>query len=708
MLFEPNSRIEKIDSGIRFYEQDIIFSDYVFEGDVEVNLHLDYLHPGFGIVIAEKYKGGPRNSEKAHLFKLGRYVFQVIEKTLLAQAVRKENSCVLAPDIQHENINLVFRIEGRNMKLLLRTKEGSTERTDNEELGTYKFPKDLGEYYIGFYSNYGNVIRSAKYIQGVPENWVTSIHNTNGGRISFIKDGFRFEKCEHDAELEQDNIVLEAGTYYVKFDTEEVNERFDIDCYIFPSDIKKYLDKNLEDEVKNLLQDGKFTLKEKTSVDMKFNGTDGIVKNVCIIDDPESSFVETFDEPVTIDGSYIRIDLSNVSKIDWDGVITSVPEWEDFTRPCPYAIVETMQKKLIMEDLGVHLGDSCRYVFDAGTKKIAVFNSEEQVGSYTVPFIQEDQNKITIFHNMNARITRLIITDRQGKEIDVIHQKTFKAYVTNEISGPILVRTAEGEPLDLSPSYREVVEQQPVIEFFKKDYEIALKSRPVDEDIRVYGIPFGATIKRKETEIKEYATDYVEIAARSYTIKDRVVTVDPAIREQYQGIAVQYLSAEDYSYYFTNYEREYFEDGERIVLDKPIADVSGGVLVYGCLEKPDLDYLYRVPSEMMANSIDICCRLYDIIPETSMEITTSEVKLSDDLRKRYPYIIVDYLKANSYAINYRPDLVQYEVDISMESSIAELGYEMNEDGSMDDRIRTTIVPDHSKYIILQRKAGEFA
>lgn len=67
MLFEPNSRIEKIDSGIRFYEQDIIFSDYVFEGDVEVNLHLDYLHPGFGIVIAEKYKGGPRNSEKAHL-----------------------------------------------------------------------------------------------------------------------------------------------------------------------------------------------------------------------------------------------------------------------------------------------------------------------------------------------------------------------------------------------------------------------------------------------------------------------------------------------------------------------------------------------------------------------------------------------------------------------------------------------------------------
>ena len=52
--------------------------------------------------------------------------------------------------------------------------------------------------------------------------------------------------------------------------------------------------------------------------------------------------------------------------------------------------------------------------------------------------------------------------------------------------------------------------------------------------------------------------------------------------------------------------------------------------------------------------------------------------------------------------------MQYEVDISMESSIAELGYEMNEDGSMDDRIRTTIVPDHSKYIILQRKAGEFA
>ena len=29
---------------------------------------IDYLHPGFGVVLAEKYKGGPRNSEKAHLF----------------------------------------------------------------------------------------------------------------------------------------------------------------------------------------------------------------------------------------------------------------------------------------------------------------------------------------------------------------------------------------------------------------------------------------------------------------------------------------------------------------------------------------------------------------------------------------------------------------------------------------------------------------
>ena len=128
MLFEPNSRIEKNDNGVRFYEQDIIFSDYLFEGDVEVDLTIDYLHPGFGVVLAEKYKGGPRNSEKAHLFKLGNNAFNVHEKTLLTQALRKENACLFAPGAKNIKANLVFRLAGKNIELLQRKINASTKK----------------------------------------------------------------------------------------------------------------------------------------------------------------------------------------------------------------------------------------------------------------------------------------------------------------------------------------------------------------------------------------------------------------------------------------------------------------------------------------------------------------------------------------------------------------------------------------------------
>ena len=49
-LLKPNSRIE-LQDGIRFYEQDILYDDYVYSGSCQIELDIDYYNNGFGIVL---------------------------------------------------------------------------------------------------------------------------------------------------------------------------------------------------------------------------------------------------------------------------------------------------------------------------------------------------------------------------------------------------------------------------------------------------------------------------------------------------------------------------------------------------------------------------------------------------------------------------------------------------------------------------------
>ena len=709
MLFEPNSRIEKNDNGVRFYEQDIIFSDYLFEGDAEVDLTIDYLHPGFGVVLAEKYKGGPRNSEKAHLFKLGNNAFYVFEKTLLTQALRKENACLFAPGTKNKKANIIFRLAGKNIDLLLKKTNAITKKIEFENLGSYKLQKKLNQYYIGFYSNKGNIIRSVKYLQGTPKNWDTNIQNTSGGRISFIKDGFRFEKCIHDAEIEQDGIELNPGTYYVSYDKENVNGMNDIKCFVFPSKAKAKEDKYFEDDYKNIVKNGKFVIKEKQAVNVKFQGTNGLIKNIAIKDDPESAFVETYDNGLTIEGSYIQISLKGLSKVQWAGTIKSTPAFTDYTKPCPYAVVETVGKKVSLDDMNLKIGKEYNYEYVVKSNEARALTGKNEVGTYRMPMAAADKETIKIFHNMNATITKLILIDKDGKALDVIKQKTFKRYVPSEINGPILIKDSSGEPLDISSSYREVAEPEYRIDLFQGNYEMALKDKPVDSNVEVYGIPFGVVVNPSETEISKYAPQYKKISMSQYEVVGRVIQMNDYVRKQYKAIAVRYQSAEKFHYLFTNFERETFTDEPRILLSKPMADVSGGIIVYGCKKDIDLDYINRIPADAMVNSIDLCCGEYDMIPERELEIDyeDQEITLRRGLREQYSSIIVDYLKRDSYAINYREDMSQYEVDISMESQYAYLSYDMKDDGTVDNRKQTVIRPDRNKFIILRRKAGAF-
>ena len=788
MLFEPGSRVEKTDKGLRFYEQDIVFSGYVFQGNVTVDLRIDYLQPGFGIVIAENNKGEPRKSERAHLFKIGNYRFQEIEKDLLTQVQNKENSCLLAPGEDRKNQNLVFSLEGRQAKLVLKYQDTETKKEKLEELGACKLRRKPKEYFIGFYSNKGNIIRSVQFLQGAPANWVTSIKNAEGGRISFVEDGFQFENCAHDAELEQDRVELEAGTYHVSYDKELVNGLFDIDCFVFPSqmietmqeiedrfvaksgdgqhafmlshrpsgEIHVFVDGNecgkesnetayayhsatntvvwqdmefappagaevllvyesaaprdaeFEDPSKNLLkEDGSFTVRKKMMVNIKFQGTQGRIKNVCIKDMPESSFVETEDEPLTIEASYIRVNLDDISKILWSGTVYSTPDFTDLTKPCPYGIAETSRRHLSKEDLGIALGRPYDYEYHADGNKVISLSSGTQLASIEMPFGQEDANKITIFHNVRAAITRLILVSRDGKQVDVLNQRTYKKFVPAEIESPILVYNEDDEPFDLSASYREVVDVRYRIDYFSSEAILELKESPLDQNIEVYGIPFGTSISPMETEMDNFAKHHERISESKFELRGRALKMDDRVRVTYRGIAVRYQGTGQFHYYFTNYEREYFRDEPRLILEKQILEAPGNIIVYGCRKKPNLEQLYRVPSEQMINAIDLCVSEYDLIPGQAykLDYTKNELILSQELRKEYPYLIVDYLKDDSYAINYRDDIAQYEVDVSMGSDIGYVGYDMNEDGKVNRYVQVPIRPDKSKFILLKRKTG---
>ena len=49
-MFQATSRIES-DNGIKFYEKDVLFDDYKYNDDIDIELTLDYINNGFGIMF---------------------------------------------------------------------------------------------------------------------------------------------------------------------------------------------------------------------------------------------------------------------------------------------------------------------------------------------------------------------------------------------------------------------------------------------------------------------------------------------------------------------------------------------------------------------------------------------------------------------------------------------------------------------------------
>ena len=454
--------------------------------------------------------------------------------------------------------------------------------------------------------------------------------NTDGGYISFNRDSFTFEGCNNNAELEQLNIRLSRGHYYLKFNR---NKGSDIKPYVIISE-----DERMSDEEKNLLNtNNEFDLPEASNVSLKFVGTEGTISNICITTASDNKYLRTTiqdGESKSIYGSYVKFLLNDLSYFEFTGYIDEVPGIDHYS-PSEYSIVNINNKSYGLYDMSISEGVEYKYVYKSGEIKVYDRNNTMRWSASA-----DLATYITVFSNINGYLTSIKLIDLNGNEYYYgVHNEITK-YVPGLIKSPIVVLDREREdekarPLDLSSSYRII-----------------------------------------EKEHGPY-------------------------------------------YYFTNVEREYFEAKRRIVLEKVPLQEEGSIKIY-LIDKDadfDLDKIYHIPDkgpDTIMDTIDLCVRgQYMIVTEDEYDEygvvvyrDIGEIIFNSDLSE-YKYIIVDYFKNDSYAINYDYSRQSYSVDISttnekvsvvydnIENTIGRYEY-INEQKYVDSKI----IPSENCYIVI--------
>lgn len=607
-MLQPTSRIE-LDNGIVFYEQDVLYDNHIYIGDLDITLNIEYANSGFGIILANSEGNTLSEKKEVLLFKIGNRSAEIIYKNDDATKILGTYNSYYART----------HSEKLEIRLLKRTNNYKFYVGD-QLVANFNSPVEMNSYNICYYSNMYNVLKDINIAASIPFGWVTNMQNTNGGYIEFKRDSFELSNCKGDAQLEQLDISLPMGTYYLKYTK---SEDCDIVPYVFHSE-----DTRLHDDEKNLLGklSNKFILPNSENISLKFKGTKGKLSKIYITTEKDNDYIRTSPDKgmfVDIKGSYIKLHVDKLRSASFRGIVNFCPG-SDHINPLEYAILGDETRNYGLYDLDLAYGVEYEFVYDRNS--VTIINAEGHV----VTIIPVRANKIlTIFSNINAVINSLIVIDSDGNEINLIVQNTVKKSVPGTVKSPIVVRDQDKVPYDLSASFRR----------YKKN-----------------GHDF---------------------------------------------------------YWFTNVEREYFKPRHSIKLSKPVSDKDGIIIAYGVKKesKFDLDKIYDIPKEA-EDTVDACCDLYDVLFEKDMRYIdkkTGEIRFNDI--QEYKYIIVDYLKGDSYCINYRYDYNSFEVDISSnqdrdiniiydntEIQVGNLEF-INE----ELYLKTQVVPTENFYVVLGRE-----
>ena len=478
-MLQENCRIENF-NGYKFYEQDILFDDYMFSNDIQLTVDLDYVSPGFGIALVDNEGFSIREKRFAYLFKIGYKEASIYYSTKESKTLIKQLSIKDVYTIQ-ENMKFTFIKQGKKVTIKINDKEIFSEYTT----------KNIDKYNLGYYSNVGNIINSISIASAVPDKWTINMNNTQGGYIKFYNNSFELKDCKYPAEIEQSKIKLKAGKYYLRFENEAINDIFDIKCYVHKSD-----DDGLFDEEKNIInkKDSSFFLMTETEVNLKFVGKQGIIKNISISNDKDDNFIPTTGDSYSFEGSYIDVYLTDLKKIKWTGSVTRTPG--NLTSNEIFGLILDTKTIITPQMTPMVFGQEYDFEFTKENYMFTIKKGKDVIYSMQLKNLN---NKITIFKNITAVITSLILINTSGEETNVNLQDEFKKYVNANITGPIIMVDQYENPFDLSSSYRlchyenysRYVFTNYEREYFPSQKKLVLENKIINKQdvVRIFCIP---------------------------------------------------------------------------------------------------------------------------------------------------------------------------------------------------------------------------
>ena len=556
-MLQPNSRIELVD-GIRFYEQDILYDDYIYTGSCQIEVDFDYYNNGFGIVLINSNNNKTMAKDNsALLFRLNHKSLEVIYKEGSMQKIVGTFSSAHAKTCTD------------NLKMILR-------KTDNvyvvsvggQIICNINSKYSFDDYHIGFYSNKDNTINYINIASTVPYGWIINMDQTNGGYIDFHRDGFELKQCKGQAEIEQIEISLNRGKYYLKYEA-------------IDSDIKPYImiwndDKTIDDKKNILNSDGSFNMTANGKVSLKFKGTKGRINKIAITTSKYNDYIRTspdFEDVREIDSSYLKIDLRNINYFEFYGSILNVPG-NIHEKPDEYSIIEDDKQPYGLYDLD--LATNVFYIYRYFEKKLSIYTLLDDVTPYKEINIEGEY--ITVFKNLNGRLKQFVIMDKDDETINITVENTIKQYVPAVIKSPIVVIDKDEIPLDLSSSYRYYYKNDKKYywftnterEYFKPAHSLKLENRPLDVEgsVIVYGIKHNSKFELERLlEIESEGADTLNACADSYDIlyEEELRYLNKETGEirleyinDYQWIVVDYLKDKsyclNYRYHLNSYE----------------------------------------------------------------------------------------------------------------------------------------------------------
>lgn len=694
-MFEYKTRTE-LKNGCKFTSQDILLYDYLYTGNIELECHVNYVVPGFGFVITEDIENTSLNAN-SYIFKLDQpNHYKIIAKELSEQTIIKDEFTESGSKFSiPEDLILIFEFVENCKIRIYQSKKNENGINEKQLMISFELPHLIERYQIGFYSSANNIIKFAAVSSESPSNWVSNIFNGNGGRIHWIPNGFKIEDCEFDCEVESALNNLDAGTYYFDFKTTNP----DIKYYIYPSDLKDTDTKRpineilatKEDERKNILnyEDNSFILDFNTNINIKFKGKWGTVTELMVKKYKNQTFVATDYNNIKRDASWLSFDLDKIKKIEFTGTIYSVGN--------KHNVFLRGSKSYELKDLNIELNKEIDYIVE---------NNEIIIGenSYNINY---DDNLLYIFKNVNATISKLVVTYSNGDVVDILLQKTFKITIDKEIKTPIIVTDINEEPFDLSSSFRQVIQDKTQIDLFNRYNPIKL-SKNLLSDLIVFGTN-SSNINTEATSIDEFTSEYDLISYNYYTVdkKHNSVKVNKEMRDQYKYVGISYKHENDFIYEYTNWARELFDLNKTkgIYLKDKICNTFGALIVYGIPKNSVFfeDRLYKVLNISSINSIDCCADIYEIIDNSvyALNSVTNMLIVDTEIRNRYDYLIVDYLKDNSYAINERE--TYYEVDVATTNEEIKTMYDSSETGINNYKTLNLTNKNDGNFIVLRKQ-----